>query len=69
MKSFEILITSPFDREYLVAEIWSNSDLVAEINQETDELEIEFYTNEKITFNLNAFLEALQNAKIKLMNK
>lgn len=66
MKEFEILITSPPDREKLVAEVWHNKILVAEINQETGRLEIEFYLNEKIAFELDDFLEALVIAKRKI---
>ncbi len=69
MKEFEILITSPPDRENLVAEIWYNEILVAEINQETEKLEIEFYLNDKIIFELDEFLEALEKAKIKIIKE
>jgi hypothetical protein len=69
MKEFEILITSPPDRENLVAEIWHNEILVAEINQETDNLEIEFYLNEKIAFELDDFLITLKIAKRKIKEK
>ncbi len=63
MKKFEILITDVPDRENLVAEVWYGETLIAEINQETKKLEIEFYLNEKIAFDLNEFLIALENAK------
>jgi hypothetical protein len=63
MKKFEILITDVPDRENLVAEVWYGETLIAEINQETKKLEIEFYLNEKIAFDLNEFLTALENAK------
>lgn len=63
MKKFEILITDVPDRENLVAEVWYGETLIAEINQETKKLEIEFYLNEKIAFDLNEFLTAVENAK------
>lgn len=69
MKGFEILIASPPDREKLVAEIWYNEILVAEINQETEKLEIEFYLNEKIAFELDDFFETLERAKRKIIEK
>ena len=68
MKGFEILITSPPDRKKLVAEIWHNDILVAEINQEKENLEIGFYLNEKIKFDLDEFLKAAENAKGKIRN-
>jgi hypothetical protein len=69
MRKFKIEITSVPDRENLVAEIWLDETLVAEINQETGKLEIEFYLNEKITFELDEFLETLENAKRKIMKE
>lgn len=66
MKEFEILITSPPDREKLVAEIWSGENLVAEINQESDNLEIEIYASEKLVFSLDDLLEILERAKERL---
>lgn len=66
MSKFKIEISSVPDREKLVAEIWHNEILVAEINQETENLEIEFYLNEKIIFDLDEFLKAVKNAKRKI---
>ena len=58
---YSIIIASPADRDKLVAEIWNGDQMIAEINQENNELEIEFYFDEsKIPLNLN--LEALSNA-------
>lgn len=67
MKNFEILITNVPDRNNLVAEIWFNEILVAEINQDKPKLEIEFYLNEKASFELNEFMEILEIAKSKLI--
>lgn len=69
MRKFKIEITSVPDRENLVAEIWIDEILVAEINQETEKLEIEFYLNEKITFELDEFLKTLETAKRKIMKE
>lgn len=69
MSKFKIEISSVPDRGNLVAEIWYNEILIAEINQETEKLEIEFYLNEKITFELAEFLESLEIAKRKIMKE
>jgi hypothetical protein len=69
MSKFKIEISSVPDRENLVAEIWYNEILVAEINQETEKLEIEFYLNEKIAFELDEFFEALKIAKESIMKE
>jgi hypothetical protein len=66
MKEFEILIASPPDREKLVAEIWSDDNLLAEINQESDNLEIEIYASEKLVFSLDDLMEILERAKERL---
>lgn len=66
MNKFKIELSSVPDRENLVVEIWHNEILVAEINQEADNLEIEFYLNEKIKFDLDDFLKAVENAKGKI---
>jgi hypothetical protein len=65
INNYEILISSPYDREYLVAEIWYNNDLVAEINQEKGSFEIEFYfgDNKTLSFSLNEFQEVIEKAK------
>jgi hypothetical protein len=62
-------ISSVPDRENLVAEIWHNENLVAEINQETEKLKIEFYLTEKIVFELDDFFETLETAKRKIMKE
>ena len=69
MKNFTILITSPFDREKLVAEIWYNKDLLAEINQERGFLEIVFYhgSPEYINLPMDEFMIILQKAEIHLL--
>ena len=67
MSKFKIEISSVPDRENLVAEIWQDEILVAEINQETEKLEIEFYLNEKIAFKLDDFMKTLEIAKRKIL--
>lgn len=66
MNKFRIEITSVPDREKLVAEIWLSENLIAEINQEAGELQIEFFFRETNIFDLNELLLALEIAKSKL---
>ncbi|MGJ1409064.1 hypothetical protein ACR78Z_05265 [Sphingobacterium thalpophilum] len=66
MSQFKIQLSSVPDRENLVAEIWYREILVAEINQEAEKLDIEFYVNEKMKFDLDEFLKAVENAKGKI---
>lgn len=69
MSEFKIEISSVPDRENLVAEIWHNQILIAEISQENEELEIEFYQSEKIAFRLKEFLDTLRFAEKELIEK
>lgn len=69
MSKFNIEISSVPDRKNLVAEIWYNEILVAEINQEKEKPEIEFYLIEKIAFELDDFFEALEVAKRKILTE
>lgn len=66
MNRFTIQIASLPDREKLVAEIWHAETHIAEINQENDYLEIEFYQLEKAKFSLDELMEVLNLAKAKL---
>ncbi len=66
MSKFNIEISSVPDRNKLVAEIWHEKDLIAEINQESDHLEIELYPLQKITLDYQEFLKILETAKKKL---
>lgn len=68
MTNFEIIIASPPDRNNLVAEIWHEENLLAEVNQETDNFEIEFYLNNTKKFNLNELMIVLDSAINKLKN-
>jgi len=67
MEKYLIEITSVPDREKLVAEIWLGDFLVAEINQDNEYLEIQFYLDKSQIVNFDNFLEALVNAKKKLI--
>lgn len=69
MDKFKIEISSVPDRENLVAEIWHNEILVAEINQENKNLEIELYQSAKIKVELEEFLNIIESAKKKLRDK
>lgn len=68
MKKYSIEISSPIDRENLVAEIWFNDELVAELNSENDRLELEIYVKEdgKLSLDFTSFFEALRIAEQKL---
>ena len=63
MSKFNIELSSVPDRENLVAEIWYENKMVAEVNKETEKFVIEFCLDEKISFMLDEFLEVLENAK------
>lgn len=69
MNKFKIEIASVSDRDKLVAEIWFGESLIAEVNQENDQLQIEFYSIQKKVFDLNDFLDVLVAAKNKLLGK
>jgi hypothetical protein len=63
MSKFIIEITSVPDRENLVVEIWYDENLIAEINQEKDDLEIDLYPYKRLTFRLQDLLDILDRAK------
>ena len=56
MSKFYIELSSVPDRENLVAEIWYEKKMVAEVNKETEKFVIEFYLDEKKSFMLDEFL-------------
>lgn len=68
MKTFRIEITSVPDREELVAEIWNENQMIAEINQDSENLILEIYSNQNSTLKIDydAFLKVLIEAKDKL---
>ena len=69
MSKFNIELSSVPDRENLVAEIWYEKKMVAEVNKETEKFVIEFYLDEKISFMLDEFLEVLENAKRRILER
>lgn len=66
MKIFEVLVTSVPDRENLVAEIWHDNKLIAEINSETGVQEIIFYCEKETAFDYQELINALKEASLKL---
>ena len=69
MSKFNIELSSVPDRENLVAEIWYEKKMVAEINKETEKFVIEFCLDEKKSFMLDEFLEVLENAKRRILER
>lgn len=68
MKIFKIEIASVPDRNNLVAELWFGENLIAEINNENIDFEIEFYFSETNSFKLDELLKAIEFAKNKLLD-
>ena len=69
MSKFNIELSSVPDRENLVAEIWYENKMVAEVNKETEKFVIEFCLDEKISFMLDEFLEVLENAERRILER
>ena len=69
MSKFNIELSSVPDRENLVAEIWYENKMVAEVNKETEKFVIEFCLDEKISFMLDEFLEVLENTKRRILER
>ena len=69
MSKFNIELSSVPDRENLVAEIWYENKMVAEVNKETEKFVIEFCLDEKNSFMLDEFLEVLENAKRRILER
>lgn len=69
MSKFNIELSSVPDRENLVAEIWYEKKMVAEVNKETEKFVIEFCLDEKKSFMLDEFLEVLENAKRRILER
>lgn len=66
MNMFKIEIVSVPDREKLVAEIWYQGSLIAEINQE-GKLQIDFYLKSNVSFDFAEFIKVLGQAEVKLI--
>lgn len=69
MSKFNIELSSVPDRENLVAEIWYEKKMIVEVNKETEKLVIEFCLDEKKSFMLDEFLEVLENAKRRILER
>ena len=69
MSKFNIELSSVPDRENLVAEIWYEKKMVAEVNKETEKNVIEFCLDEKKSFMLDELLEVLENAKRRILER
>ena len=69
MSKFNIELSSVPDRENLVAEIWYENKMIAEVSKESEKLVIEFYFDGKISFILDEFFEVLENAKKRIIER
>ena len=69
MSKFNIELSSVPDRDNLVAEIWYENKMVAEVNKETEKFVIEFCLDEKKSFMLDEFLKVLENAKRRILER
>jgi hypothetical protein len=67
MSEFTIEITSYPHKEKLVAEVWFSETLIAVINQEKKNPEIELFLSKKNLIPLKGFQEALEHATNSLM--
>ena len=66
MKNLNVQVASVDDREGLVAEIWHENEMVAEVNAETGKPQIEIYRCQSSghwKFDLEEFLESVLEAK------
>jgi hypothetical protein len=69
--NYAIQITRVPDREKLVAEIWQGEVLLAEINQEIEDLELQIYAldvSTGISVDYKQFMKVLDEAKNRLLN-
>ena len=70
MPQFKILVASPPDREKLVAMIDYGNEQWVEINQERENLTVEFYPKQDgspWTFDLEEAMAALTQARVRLI--
>lgn len=65
-KGFEIIITGPIYRKELVAEIWYNERVVAELISDYSEITAMLYPNVSPGVPLDEFIEILMKAKKQL---
>lgn len=69
MSKFNIELSSVPDRENLVAEIWYENKMIAEVSKESEKPVIEFYFVGKVSFVLDEFFEVLENAKRRIIER
>ena len=68
----EISISSPPDREKLVADILIENEQIAEINCEDNDVKIEIYpkqNGEPWVLNYQEFYKTIEQAKVKLLER
>ncbi|MDT3738634.1 MAG: hypothetical protein RO257_03935 [Candidatus Kapabacteria bacterium] len=63
MINYKIDIVSVQDRDYLVAEIWIDGELFAEINQEREKINIQFYPFKENSFPFDEIVNIIFEAK------
>jgi hypothetical protein len=69
--SINILITSPPDRQKVVAELWVDDVQIAEVSNDYDELRVEFYSApvpNQLSLSFTELIEALEQAKRNLVS-
>ena len=69
MESLNVSLSSPPDRDFLVADIMLQRVQIAEVNMESGSMEIEIYSNPEgkpWKISLDNFLVALNEAKARL---
>nr|WP_320947736.1 hypothetical protein [Bacteroides intestinalis] len=71
MGNFLIQIASVPYRDKLIAEIQYNNYIIAELNQERDEVRIEVFSYDDLSvdFSVDDFIETIKTAKRKLMGE
>lgn len=62
----KIIITDDDKRDNLIAEIWHQDKIIAEVNSEKNQLEIEFFDIKGLVINFEEFVELIQNVKNEL---
>jgi len=66
MSDLRVLVSSPIDRESVVAELWSGAEQIAELRQDGQELRLELYntgTSQYRDLRFADFLAALAKMK------
>ncbi len=62
----EIILSSVYDRENLVSEIWIDNQMVAELNTENGDLEITLYQHKEICMKYTDLMDGFYAAREKL---